>query len=613
MKITTELACAILLVGCLAANAALPGDWQHEQKFELAAPGMVKITLPAETLDAARPALEDLRVYDDAGNEQSYWIERPTPGVKVTRIVKSFQVALNSSTTFVTIETGLGQPIDGVTLETPANHFIKAVRVESSADGIAWQPLAQGLPIFRQASGAEQLLLALPPGIRRWLRLIVDDQRSQPIPFTSARVHGTVSETAPGEIQTALITERNESPGETRLTLNLGAANLDVATVLLDTVEPLFTRQVTVAIPVIAEDAIREQTIGQGVIYRVALEGQPAATNLAIPLNRLVPSHELVLLIHNLDSAPLAISAARIERRPIYLVFMARQAGAYHLLTGNRRCAAPRYDIASLGGNLKKVVATTVNISALANNPDYHAPEALPGLELTGATLNVSDWKFRKAIQVKSGDVQQIELDLAVLAHGGQSFADLRILHGSNQVPYLIQRTSISRPLALTVTLTNDAKNSRLSRWLIHLPRAGVPMTRLSCSTKSPLFQRQFSLSEAVASERGEIYRHALGNTSWIQTPDRKSRDFTLSFSDLPQSDTLILETENGDNPPVELEKFTAYYPATRVIIKARVENKLFLYYGNPRISPPSYDLSLSVRIDDGGAFRRRTRRRGAT
>ena len=43
-----------------------------------------------------------------------------------------------------------------------------------------------------------------------------------------------------------------------------------------------------------------------------------------------------------------------------------------------------------------------------------------------------------------------------------------------------------------------------------------------------------------------------------------------------------------------ELEKLHhAYFPATRVNFKSRAGDKLFLYYGNPRVSPPSYDLSL--------------------
>ena len=100
-------------------------------------------------------------------------------------------------------------------------------------------------------------------------------------------------------------------------------------------------------------DSVREQAIGQGVIYRVAIEGQPPSADLSVPLETKIRSRELVLLIHNEDSPPLPISAVRVERRPVYLVFMARSGGNFHLLTGNKICAAPRYDLAALGADLK--------------------------------------------------------------------------------------------------------------------------------------------------------------------------------------------------------------------------------------------------------------------
>ena len=106
-----------------------------------------------------------------------------------------------------------------------------------------------------------------------------------------------------------------------------------------------------------------------------------------------------MLLIRNEDSPPLSISAVRVERRPVYLVFMARQAGTFHLLTGNKSCAAPRYDLAALGADLKNAAVTPVKISALADNPNYRAPEALAGLEVAGAALDVSAWKFRKPVK----------------------------------------------------------------------------------------------------------------------------------------------------------------------------------------------------------------------
>jgi hypothetical protein len=581
------------LAGSMPVMAALPSEWQHAQQFDVSTPGLVKISLLVETLDAARPALEDLRLYDDAGNELPFLITRPVPSARAVQSARSFQVSLNPASTIITLETGLAQPLEGVTLESPAANFIKAVRVEGSADGQNWQRLAEGQPIFRQLSGASQLHVSFPAGQWRWLRFTVDDQRSQAIPFTGARVHAADVEAAPVELQTVAIADRNENPGETRLTLNLGAANLDVATVKIETDEPLFTRAVTLAVPRITDLGIFEQPVGQGVIYRVAIEGQPPSANLSVPLETKITARELVLLIRNEDSPPLPVSSVRVERRPVYLVFMARSAGTFHLLTGNKTCAAPRYDLAALGANLKSAAVTPVKISALADNPNYHAPEALGGLEVTGAALDVSAWKFRKSVPIARGGAQQVELDLDVLSHADGSLADLRVLQGSNQVPFIVQRTSISRAITPAVTVTNDAKNPKLSRWLIRLPAAHLPLTRLTCVVKTPLFQRSMSLSVEYSDERGDTFRRQLGSATWTQTPERKTKEFSLSLNSVPENSTLILETENGDNPPIELEKFTAFYPATRVLFKAKADDRLYLYYGNPRVPPPSYDLSL--------------------
>jgi hypothetical protein len=585
-------ACA-LWFGDSAIAANLPSDWRREQSFEVATSGLVKMSLPVETLDIARPMLEDLRLYDDAGNEVPYLILRPVPVPKVVQAVKSFKSTLNATTTLITLETGLTQPIDRVSLESPAVNFLKAVRVESSLDGQRWQLLVQGQPIFSQPWGANQLQVSFPPLVAKWLRITVDDRRSPPVPFTGAHVYTATGEAAPEELMPVEITERDENPGETRLALNLGAANLSVVAVQVETPEPLFMRPISIAVPQMSEDAIREQIIGQGSVYRIAIAGQTPSENLAVPLEKLLPSRELVLLIKNGDSPPLSVSAVRVHRRPVYLVFLARQTGSYHLLTSNANCDAPHYDLADLSMNLQSVAVAAITLPLPSDNPDFHASEVLPGLKLTGAPLDVSGWKFRKPVKMSGGEAQQIELDLDVLARAQPDFADLRLLHGSNQVPYIIQRTSISRALMPAVASTNDAKNPGLSRWIIKLPQSGLPITRLTCIAQTPLFERSLSLYEELTDERGDTYRRPLGGAAWSQTPDRPSKQFALALDSAPQSDTLFLETENGDNPPLELEKFTVVYPATRILFKTNPDDELFLYYGNSQVSPPSYDLSL--------------------
>jgi hypothetical protein len=586
--------CALTAL-CVSSGqaASFPAEWQHEQYFEASAPGLVKLSLPTATLDAARPALEDLRLYDNAGVEVPYLIERPRPVRKVTQAAKSFQVSVNSATTVLTLETGLAQPLDGVTLETPAGTFLKAVQIEGSPDSQHWQTLARGLPIFHQYGGASQLRLAIPAGVWPWLRLTVDDRRSQPIPFTGASVHAAAVEPVPVDIVSVSTAGRYENPGQTRLTLNLGAANLDLAALEIDTTEPLFTRRVTLAVPQFSEDTIREQPLAHGVIYRVAVEGQPAASNLSVQVEMVVNSRELLLLIDNQDSPPLTITAVRAERRPVYLVFLARSAGTYHLLSGNSRCPAPSYDLAALGANLKSVPVSPVKVSAVAANPNYRPPEVLAGIQDSGSTLDVSAWKYRKPVKVNRAGAQRIELDVDVLSHAQPGFADLRLLRDGKQLPYILEATSISRPLTPTVTTANDKKDPTISRWIIKLTRSGLPITRLSCTARTALFQRDMTLYEELTDDRGEKYRRSLSAATWIQTPERTGKQFSLPLNGSPTSDTLVLETHNGDNPGIELDKLQVSYPATRLLFKAQPADELLLYYGNPQASSPRYDLSL--------------------
>ena len=63
-----------MLIASFVAGHALAAtftEWQQRQPVEVPAPGLVKVALPPSTLDTLRPALEDLRLADSTGNEES--------------------------------------------------------------------------------------------------------------------------------------------------------------------------------------------------------------------------------------------------------------------------------------------------------------------------------------------------------------------------------------------------------------------------------------------------------------------------------------------------------------------------------------------------------------
>ena len=157
---------ALAVLPGLALQAAVltPTQWRHTQALEVDATGLVRVNLPPETLDAARPALEDLRIVDGAGNEVPYAIQQMVPSSDATHRPAEFNSAIGNGTTTVTLRTGTTAILNGITLETPAEEFIKALRIEGSHDGKTWQELATGLPIFRQRGGAEKLHVSFEGG-----------------------------------------------------------------------------------------------------------------------------------------------------------------------------------------------------------------------------------------------------------------------------------------------------------------------------------------------------------------------------------------------------------------------------------------------------------------
>src|SRR5882762_765470 len=528
--------CAIVaLTIIVAAQTCLafdPNEWRNTQVLEVPAKGLARVSVPAATLDAAQSGLEDLRIVDSTGNQVPYLIERLLPDAESTIRPMEFRSTIENGATHLILKTGTSAPIIGVSLGSPA------------------------------------------------------------MPFTGAHLHKART-TAPAEAVAVTIKSRDESPGTTRLALDLGAANLTLGSLRIESNEPVFTRAVTLAVPEVGDDGIRERNIADAVIYRVNVNGKNEA-RLEIPLESQIQTRELFVLIRNEDSPPLSIDTVRADRRLVRLTFFANQPGQYSLVSGNTQCAAPRYDLSALSGKLRNATATDVVPSALVPNPNYRPPEALAALTLTGAQVDVAKWKFRKLLPLTQNGVQQVELDSELLARSQPDQRDIRIVRGEYQLPFLFERTSLSRPISLNAAAANDPKKPALSRWSLKLPQAGVPITRLVCTSSSPLFHRQMRLWEEVTDERGDKFASELGRTTWDQTPNSPKRDLVIELNARPKSDTLFLETDNGDNPTIDLRDFRGYYLVTRVVFKVTPDpaRPVWLYYGNLDATAPRYDLT---------------------
>ena len=237
-------------------------------------------------------------------------------------------------------------------------------------------------------------------------------------------------------------------------------------------------------------------------------------------------------------------------------------------------------------------------LSALVRNSDYKAADALASISFNGAKIDVGGWALRKSVKAAGQGTQELEIDVDVLSGASGDLRDLRLVSEDRQIPFLLERTSISRALALPQILANDSKRPNWSIWSFKLPKARLPISRIAAMPGPGIFEREFRLYETVSDGRSEDYERTLASAKESQVPNQKPREIIFELNSAPLTDRLVLETDNGDNPPMQLSGFRAFYPVTRLVFKAPsgAGAPLWLYYGNAEASSPHYDLTLVAR-----------------
>ena len=580
---------------CLALT---PTEWQHRQALGVPAPGLVRVDLTPASFDAAGPQQEDLRVTDPSGRELAVLLDRPpAPSARLLRPA-SFEVKLVDGSTQITVMTGSKDWLASIFLETPSPFFMRAAQVEVSDDNSSWSMLDQGVPLFRQW-GAERLELPLRGRAAAFIRITVADRRAAPLAFTGARLLAEAGP-APEAIPIgAHIAARDEFAGETVLTVALDGRHLPLAALGLVAGDPLFMRRVAVCVREVRDGLPGERTIGAGTVFRVSLDGAPVRDQLEVPLGFSPDTRELLVHIYNGDSPPLAVESVQLSRFPTSLLFMAPVAGTYALLSGNPQVGPAHYDLAAFASELRGAHAAVVVPGAIEDVAGYHERDTLgappmPDVPLMGAPVDAKDWSFRRPVEIASAGVQELELDPDALSRARPDLADLRLLRDGNQIPYVLERPALARSLEFSPVSSPDPRRPTVSLWALRLPKAGLPLRRVVLATSTSLFQRQFRLYEKTAQAGEGPSEHPLAAGLWIRTPEAGSPAArTFEFQDRMSTDTLWIETDNGDNPPIALGTAQAVYPVARLVFKVAETDGFTLAYGNPSAGAPRYDLGL--------------------
>lgn len=630
---------AVLSLSVRPAGAAVPPEWRFSQEVRVAAPGLARLRLPLETLGAAQPSLADLRLLDSSGKEVPFLIDQPAPEPERDLPLDRMTAAMENKKTVITGEVPAAMRSTGfesITLLSPTEDFLKPLSLEGSADGKRWKTLLHQSPIFKQAGDPMSSTIRFAKGSWSHLRITLDDSDTPPLRVSQVRLYAPgraledLQEFEPQTLESASDGRRTETR------LQLPADGLPIAALRFEVAETTFRRQVRLASRVFSAGEFRGTALAQGSIHRIAL-GAQKTEELSVPVWAAARSRQLTLDIENGDSPPLTVRHLWLRIIPRDLVFDAPAAGVYQLCSGDPKAPPRTYDVAALRGSFDRAVLHEASLSPSRPNPAYQAPQpVLSGAE-EGGDLDTNPWHFRKKVGMDQESGQptlwRIELDAQAVAHNGGRVEALRLVRNGRQLPYVVDYAGVERSLAPGLEPQAGAPKGR-SRWLITLPYAGMPISRLHFTVPDALFERTMTLSEAAedADEgpaartradipgglfaavgtmldfgtRGGLSRSAqegtppgesmrvLAATTWTRRPPSSPASFELVLQQEPKTSRLVLETDNGDNAPVHLGGVQAYYRAPRLLFRSRPNKApVYLLYGQPEVSAPQYDLSL--------------------
>jgi len=586
----------VVLLALVGAAAPLPAGpdapprWRWQQELAVDQPGPVAVDLPVETLDAARADLADLRLFDPAGREQAFALLRPQPPADRVVSPESTSGSVEDAATVFVLKTGVNGEITALDIDAGGQRFLTRARVEAADDGLDWRVLGRNLPVYDRGAQVRSLRLDIPPGVYPYLRLTLDRLGGEHTALRGIELVARSAEAGAPEPVAAAIAARAELPGETRLALALPGAHLWLAGIELTTPEPVFDRPARLVYQAFTGERVEEVALWAG---RIARGGPAGDRPVFLTVEQNAPQRALTLIIDNGDSPPLALTGIAARRRPVAAVFYAASAGRYALAAGFPQAGAPRYDVGALTADSSASRAVRLTPGPLLPNPAYQPGEALPEIAAVGTPLAVEPWADRRPVRISASGVQQLELTPGVLARAQADLGDLRLVSDGRQVPYVVERTSLTRALAVDAVPAPDPKQPRLSRWRLALPEPRLPLRRLTAAVPTPLFRRDLRLGEDIEDERGQVTRRWLGQAVWNQTPDHRAAAFVIALNERPEGRTLWLETDNGDNPPIDLAGVRVHCAVTRLLFKAAPDRPLFLYYGNPAAAAPRYDLGM--------------------
>ncbi len=470
----------------------------------------------------------------------------------------------------------LDRAIDGVDVLLPADGMAATVQLHAQVAG-AFAPVGEPTLVWRTPEST-QGRVSLPSTRGPLQATLTWHGRRSPEDPTWTGLRETAGSVEPDRLRLAVTDQRVEEGGWARYTVPLPAA-LPVRALTLHPVGEVFNRGALVRAEALEPLDWRS---AEARIQRLRI-GTAAVDQTRFPV-RLPPTRTLIVYVETSGLLPLDIPEVTVELDGLAGLVPEPGEGPHWLYGGAPAGTSPPSDLQLAVPELWSMVGASAEVGAVEANPAFVPPDLRSGVSAPGPALG-DGWAWRRAI-TGSGLVR-IPLDAHVAANARPDRADLRIVDAQGrQIPYLMgTRPSEVDHGALPFTRVEEGGLSRIT---IEVPDPRVPLSTLTLSTDSPLFQRRVTLERARGSRL-----EPLRSFEWVGA----DRPVTMTLDvGAVIGDRLLVTIDNGANPPLPITGVRGTWPRWEVVARLP-DGGAELWYGSPRATAPRYDLA-EVRDD---------------
>jgi hypothetical protein len=572
-----------LALGLAAGSAGAEVQGFHiVREVAVPAAGWVRVPLDLAAVQHMAPGGVDLHVFSRTGGEVPLRIE-PAPPRSESRLVESFRLVPGGggggdAGWFLVVDVG-PEPIPHERLLlTPVRPPLASPdRVESSPDGKAWQPLAQGAP--QTVEGKAAVVYPVTPD--RYLRL--HWPRRPEAPRVSAIEVDSVI--GPGLSVTSPNADcRPGSPGALVCTLSLPAAGQTARRLTLEV-----EGKGVVGYRVYAPRDARWIPLAEGVWQPISGRTRQLVTPTPEPVAGAILRLELQA---SALRPRLAGWSVDLDLRTV--VFQADEAGTYTLAYGGGRRDARRTPPPAAG----PAAWIAPGPERERDLPGLPAAATAPAVRFSERRL-AGSWRIA-APSARPGTVVRLEIPARVYGVTRADLGNLRLLSGDRQIPF--QRWSPEEPALASSDRDlrlqgSGGRRSAESEVELHLPEPGLPLSQIELTAPAAPLRRPTALRylEPASTPAREVRRRerpVIIHDTWECRPQPPLP--CRGLLPLPGHAPSVVEVSfhDGDNPPLaglgadlwrRRDVLLFVWPESEEIVR--------LVAGPETLEAPSYDL----------------------